>query len=94
MPLDPDYSAIRQDDKLLVIQCEDRLITTGHLADTVDDPRLFKDGYIAHDRTFALIEAIEMIGEEPKTIKWSEFDFKADDGTILNKDWLDLQMLR
>ena len=94
MPIDADFNSVRQHDKMLVIQCEDRLITTSNLADTVDDPRLYKDTYIAHDRTFALVEAIEMRGEEPKTIKWSEFDFKADDGTIINKEWLDLQMLR
>ena len=94
MPVDPDYNKPRQFDKILIIQMEDRLITDKYKADTVDDPRLMNDTYMGHDRTFALIEALEFIGEEPKTIAWEDFNFKADDGTVMNKEWLNLIMLR
>ena len=94
MPIDPDYSKPRQFDKILIIQLEDRLVTDKHMADTVDDPRLKNDSILANGRTFALIEALEFIGDEPKTISWEEFEFKADDGTVMNKDWLNLMMLR
>ena len=94
MPIDPDYNMERQHDKMLVIQVEDRLVTSSVRADTVDDPRLFHDSMWASDRTFALVEAIEMIAEEPRTIKWTDFKFKAGDGTIMDKEWLDLYMKR
>ena len=94
MPLDPDYNAQRQFDKLLVVQLEDRLVTKGQWADTLRDPRLFADTFIASDRTFALVEAIELVEDEPKTIKWSDFNFELDDGTVMNKEWLNTVMLR
>ena len=94
MPIDPDFNLSRQHDKVLVIQLEDRLITTAEVADTGNDPRLSHDSYVAMDRTFALIEAVEMINEEPRSIKWTDFRFQANDGTIMDKAWLDLMVLR
>ena len=94
MPIDPDYNLPRQHDKMLVIQLEDRLTTDIKKVDTLDDPRLHNDTYVASDRIFALIECLELVGEEPKTIEWSKFNFTAEDGTILNKEWLDTSMLR
>ena len=84
----------RQHDKMLIIQCEDRLITFKDKAETPDDPRLFNDTYTAADRTFALVEAIEMVGEEPRSIAWDDFRFTANDGTILDKQFLNQFMLR
>ena len=94
MPIDPDFNLPRQHDKILVIQVEDRLVTNANVADTVNDPRLCNDSHLALDRTFALIEAIEMINEEPRSIKWQDFRFQANDGTMLDKAWLDLMMRR
>ena len=94
MPIDPDYNLMRQHDKLLIIQVEDRLITNAEVADTVNDPRLFNDNVITADRTFATVEAIEMINEEPRTIRWDDFKFQTADGTMMDKKWLDLMMLR
>ena len=94
MPIDPDFNMPRQHDKMLIIQVENRLTTDIKKVDTLDDPRLFNDTYTASDRIFALVECLEVIGEEPKTIEWSKFKFKAEDGTILDKEWLDTTMLR
>ena len=94
MPIDPDFNVPRQHDKMLIIQVEDRLVTDRRCVDTLDDPRLHNDSYSTADRIFALVEALEMIGEEPKTIEWAQFKFTAEDGTVLDKNWLDETMLR
>ena len=94
MPIDPDFNMPRQHDKMLIIQVEDRLTTDIKKVDTLDDPRLHNDTYIAADRIFALIEYLEVVGDEPRTVEWSKFKFTAEDGTVLDKEWLDTMMLR
>ena len=69
-------------------------MTEARTADTLDDPKRANDGFWCFSRSFGVVELIELVDGEPRTIPWKEFAHIGSDGQAINKEWLDQFMLR